>query len=47
MIVHMLDIAVRLFHIDRSVFDMFVISSFVHAIFDNQDHSSRIFVEYH
>jgi len=47
MIVHMLDIAVRLFHIDRCVFDMFVISSFVHAIIYNQDHSSRIFVEYH
>jgi hypothetical protein len=47
MLVHMLDIAVRLFNIDRCVFDMFVISPFVHAIIYNQELSSRIFVEYH
>jgi len=47
MLVHMLGIAVRLFQIDRRVFDVFVISPFVHAIIYNQDLSSRIFVEYH
>jgi hypothetical protein len=47
MLVHLLDMAVRVVHIDRCVFDMFVISLFVHAIIYNQDLSSRIFLEYH
>jgi hypothetical protein len=47
MFVHLLDITVRLFHIDRCGFDMFVIIPFVHAIIYNQDLSSRVFLEYH